>query len=131
MLGFPDDLMNFQGFIHCQKKAQTFFNFYFFTPLKMSPALTAKYQTFISEMSKQNNANATEGISLDPEVFNEDIEDPVDFIIALSNEFENEDLTSEQLRYIADTTNEAYGTAYTEDAVETIIDDFIEAITAE
>ena len=106
----------------------------------MSPALTAKYQTFISEMSKQDNvdvphvfplANATERISLDPEVFNEDIEDPVDFIIALSNEFENEDLTSEQLRYIADTTNEAYGTTYTEDAVETIINDFIEAITAE
>ena len=95
----------------------------------MSPALTAKYQTFISEMSKQNNANATEGISLDPEVFNEDIEDPVDFIIALSNEFENEDLTSEQLRYIADTTNEAYGTEYTEDDVQRIINDFIEAIT--
>ena len=106
----------------------------------MSPALTEKFEIFIYSQKNSNPvdvprvyplARTTEGISLDPEVFNEDIEDPVDFIIALSNEFENEDLTSEQLRYIADTTNEAYGTEYTEDDVQRIINDFIDAITAE
>ena len=106
----------------------------------MSPALTEKFEIFIYSQKNSNPvdvphvfplARTTERISLDPEVFNEDIEDPMDFIIALSNEFENEDLTSEHLRYIADTTNEAYGTAYTEDDVQRIIDDFIEAITAE
>ena len=94
----------------------------------MSPALTEKFEIFIYSQKNSNPVDATEGISLDPEVFNEDIEDPVDFIIALSNEFENEDLTSEQLRYIADTTNEAYGTEYTEDDVQLIINDFIEDI---
>ena len=118
----------------------------------MSPALTEKFEIFIYSQKNSNPvdhnsgrqmltfedvphvyplATSTERISLDPEVFNEDIEDPVDFIIALSNEFENEDLTSEHLRYIADTTNEAYGTTYTEDDVQRIINDFIEAITAE
>ena len=68
----------------------------------MSPALTEKFEIFIYSQKNSNPvdvphvfplATATEIISLDPEVFNEDIEDPVDFIIALSNEFENEDLT--------------------------------------
>ena len=101
----------------------------------MSPALTAKYQTFISEMSKQNNedvprtyplANATEIIEIDPEdlILPVGFEDPVDFIIELSNDCED-------LQYIADKTNEHYGTAYTEDDVQTIINDFSEAITAE
>ena len=111
----------------------------------MSPALTAKYQTFISEMSKQNNddvprtypqsgrtqsvyplANATEIIEIDPEdlILPVGFEDPVDFIIELSNDCED-------LQYIADKTNEHYGTAYTEDDVQTIINDYIEAITAE
>ena len=103
----------------------------------MSPALTAKYQTFISEMSKQNNenqdvphvfplANATEIIEIDPEdlILPVGFEDPVDFIIELSNDCED-------LQYIADKTNEHYGTEYTEDDVQTIINDFIEAITAE
>ena len=100
----------------------------------MSPALTAKYQTFISEMSKQDNediprvfplANATERIELDPEDLILPVaDDPVDFIIELGNECED-------LQYIAEKTNELYDTEYTEDDVQRIINDFIEAITAE
>ena len=51
-------------------------------------------------------------------------DDPVDFIIELSNECED-------LQYIAEKTNELYDTEYTEDDVQRIINDFIEAITAE
>ena len=103
----------------------------------MSPALTAKYQTFISEMSKQNNenqditrvyplANATERIELDPLalILPDGFDDPVDFIIELSNECED-------LQFIAEKTNELYDTTYTEEDVQRIINDFIEAITAE
>ena len=100
----------------------------------MSPALTAKYQTFISEMSKQDNediprvyplANATLLMELDPEDLILPVaDDPEDFIIELGNECED-------LQYIAEKTNELYGTAYTEDDVQRIINDFIEAITAE
>ena len=49
-------------------------------------------------------------------------EDPVDFIIELGNECED-------LQYIAEKTNELYDTEYTEDDVQRIINDFIEAIT--
>ena len=103
----------------------------------MSPALTAKYQTFISEMSKQNNenqdiprvyplANASLVVHLDPEdlILPDIVEDPVDFIIEFSNECDD-------LQYIAEKTNEIYNTEYTEDDVQRIINDFIEAITAE
>ena len=100
----------------------------------MSPALTAKYQTFISEMSKQDNediprvypANATLLMELDPEdlILPDIVDDPVDFIIEFSNECDD-------LQYIAEKTNEIYNTEYTEDDVQTIINDFIEAITAE
>ena len=103
----------------------------------MSPALTAKYQTFISEMSKQNNenqdiprvyplANASLVVHLDPEdlILPDIVDDPVDFIIEFSNECDD-------LQYIAEKTNEIYNTEYTEDDVQRIIDDFIEAITAE
>ena len=103
----------------------------------MSPALTAKYQTFISEMSKQNNenqdiprvyplANASLVVHLDPEdlILPDIVDDPVDFIIEFSNECDD-------LQYIAEKTNEIYNTEYTEDDVQTIINDFIEAITAE
>ena len=101
----------------------------------MSPALTAKYQTFISEMSKQNNenqdiprvyplANASLVVHLDPEdlILPDIVEDPVDFIIEFSNECDD-------LQYIAEKTNEIYNTEYTEDDVQRIINDFIEAIT--
>ena len=103
----------------------------------MSPALTAKYQTFISEMSKQNNENqdvphvfplatATERISLDPLalILPDGFDDPEDFIIELGNECED-------LQFIAEKTNELYDTEYTEDDVQRIINEFIEAITAE
>ena len=103
----------------------------------MSPALTAKYQTFISEMSKQDNedqdiprvyplANASLVVHLDPEdlILPDIVEDPVDFIIEFSNECDD-------LQYIAEKTNEIYNTEYTEDDVQRIINDFIEAITAE
>ena len=59
----------------------------------MSPALTEKFEIFIYSQKNSNPvdvphvyplATATERISLDPEVFNEDIEDPVDFIIMQS-----------------------------------------------
>ena len=67
--------------------------------------------------------NATEIIELDPEDIILPVADnPQDFIIELSNECED-------LQYIADKTNEHYGTAYTEDDVQRIINDFIEAIT--
>ena len=103
----------------------------------MSPALTAKYQTFISEMSKQNNenqdvprvyplANASLVVHLDPEdlILPDIVDDPEDFIIELGNECED-------LQFIAEKTNELYGTTYTEDDVQRIINQFIEAITAE
>ena len=103
----------------------------------MSPALIAKYQTFISEMSKQNNenqdiprvyplANATERIELDPLalLLPDGFDDPEDFIIELGNDCED-------LQFIAEKTNELYDTTYTEEDVQRIINDFIEAITAE
>ena len=101
----------------------------------MSPALTAKYQTFISEMSKQDNediprvyplARTTERIELDPLalLLPDGFDDPEDFIIELGNECED-------LQFIAEKTNELYDTEYTEDDVQRIINDFIEAITAE
>ena len=99
----------------------------------MSPALIAKYQTFISEMSKQDNediprvypANATLLMELDPEDLILPVaDDPEDFIIELGNECED-------LQFIAEKTNELYDTTYTEEDVQRIINDFIEAITAE
>ena len=101
----------------------------------MSPALTAKYQTFISEMSKQDNediprvyplARTTERIELDPLdlILPDGFDDPQDFIIELGNDCED-------LQFIAEKTNELYDTAYTEDDVQRIINEFIEAITAE
>ena len=98
----------------------------------MSPALTAKYQIFISSMSKQNNedvpqtfplANATEIIELSPEEIIVPVaDDPVDFIIELGNECED-------LQSIAEKTNEIYNTTYTEEDVNRFINQFIEAIT--
>ena len=69
-------------------------------------------------------ATATERISLDPEdlILPDIVDDPVDFIIEFSNECDD-------LQYIAEKTNEIYNTEYTEDDVQRIINDFIEAIT--
>ena len=87
-------------------------------------------------MSKQDNENqdiprvyplarTTERIEFDPEDLILPVaDDPVDFIIELGNECED-------LQYIAEKTNELYDTEYTEDDVQRIINDFIEAITAE
>ena len=149
MLGFDDDLMNFSGFIHYQKKAQFYFYFYFFTPLKMSPSMTCKFNSFFefSHMyTRENNedppipqtfplANASLVVHLDPEdiilpVADDhivpgnffEIDDPEDFIIELGNECED-------LQYIAEKTNELFNTEYTEDDVQRIINEFIEAIT--
>ena len=79
--------------------------------------------------------NATEIIELEPEdlilpVADDhivpgnffEIDDPVDFIIELGNECED-------LQYIAEKTNELFNTTYTEEDVNTIINQFIEAIT--
>ena len=136
-VGFPGDLMNFSGFIHYQKKAQFYFYFYFFTPLKMSPSMICKFNSFLefSHMySRENNedlpipqtfplANATEIIELDPEdIILPVADDPEDFIIELGN-------LTEDLQYIAEKTNELFNTTYTEEDVNTIINDFIEAIT--
>ena len=101
----------------------------------MSPALTEKFEIFIYSQKNSNPvdiprvyplvANATLLMELEPEDLILPVaDDPVDFIIELGNECED-------LQYIADTTNEAYGTTYTEDDVQRIINDFIEAITAE
>ena len=61
-------------------------------------------------------------MELDPEDLILPVADnPQDFIIELSNECED-------LQYIAEKTNEAYGTEYTEDDVQLIINDFIEDI---
>ena len=139
--------MNFSGFIHYQKKAQFYFYFYFFTPLKMSPNMICKFNSFIefSHMYQRKNnedipevfplGNATEIIELDPEdiivpVADDhivpgnffEIDDPIDFIIELGNECED-------LQYIAEKTNELFNTTYTEEDVNTIINEFIEAIT--
>ena len=107
----------------------------------MSPALTEKFEFFIYSQKNNNNESHRWSLSNAYDMYslpNQDVhihEDPVDFIIELSDVFYEyfrvEDLTNEQLRYIADKTNEHYGTEYTEDDVQTIIDDFIEAITAE
>ena len=51
-----------------------------------------------------------------------EIDDPIDFIIELGNECED-------LQYIAEKTNELFNTTYTEEDVNTIINQFIEAIT--
>ena len=101
----------------------------------MSPALTEKFEIFIYSQKNSNPvdvphvfplANATERIELDPLalILPDGFDDPVDFIIELGNECED-------LQFIAEKTNELYDTAYTEDDVQRIIDDFIEAITAE
>ena len=100
----------------------------------MSPALTANFDInqSINESHRWPLSNAYDMYSLP----NQDLniyDDPVDFIIELSDAFYEyfrvEDLTNEQLRYIAEKTNELCGTEYTEDDVHTIINDFIEAIT--
>ena len=99
--------------------------------------MTCKFNSFFefSHMySRENNedlpipqtfplANASVVVHLDPEDLILPVaDDPVDFIIELGNECED-------LQYIADKTNELYGTAYTEDDVQRIINEFIEAIT--
>ena len=98
----------------------------------MSPALTEKFEIFIYSQKNNNPvdvphvyplANATLLMELDPEDLILPVaDDPVDFIIELSNECED-------LQYIAEKTNELYDTEYTEDDVQRIINDFIEAIT--
>ena len=101
----------------------------------MSPALTEKFEIFIYSQKNSNPvdvphvfplATATERIELDPLalLLPDGFDDPEDFIIELGNECED-------LQFIAEKTNEEYGTAYTEDDVQRIINDFIEAITAE
>ena len=66
-------------------------------------------------------ANATEIIELDPEDLILPVaDDPIDFIIELGNE-------TDDLQYIAEKTNELYGT--TEEDINTIINELIEAIT--
>ena len=67
--------------------------------------------------------NATEIIELDPEdIILPVADDPIDFIIEFGNE-------CEYLQYIAEKTNELYGTTYTEEDVNTIINEFIESVT--
>ena len=101
----------------------------------MSPALTEKFEIFIYSQKNSNPvdvpheyplANASLVVHLDPEdlILPDIVDDPVDFIIEFSNECDD-------LQYIAEKTNEIYNTEYTEDDVQRIIDDFIEAITAE
>ena len=100
----------------------------------MSPALTEKFEIFIYSQKNSNPvdiprvyplANATVIMELDPEDLILPVaDDPVDFIIELGNECED-------LQYIAEKTNELYDTTYTEEDVQRIINDFIEAITAE
>ena len=101
----------------------------------MSPALTEKFEIFIYSQKNSNPvdiprvyplANASLVVHLDPEdlILPDIVDDPVDFIIEFSNECED-------LQYIAEKTNEIYNTEYTEDDVQRIINDFIEAITAE
>ena len=119
------------------KKAQFYFYFYFFTPLKMSPNMICKFNSFFEFShlySRENNedlpipqtfplANAAEMIELDPEdIILPVADDPEDFIIELGNECED-------LQYIAEKTNELFNTTYTEEDVNTIINQFIEAIT--
>ena len=68
-------------------------------------------------------ANAAEMIELDPEdIILPVADDPEDFIIELGNECED-------LQYIAEKTNDLFNTEYTEDDVQRIINEFIEAIT--
>ena len=99
----------------------------------MSPALTANFDInqSINESHRWPLSNAYDMYSLNQDL---NIYDPVDFIIELSDAFYEyfrvEDLTNEQLRYIAEKTNELCGTAYTEDDVQRIINDFIEESTA-
>ena len=103
----------------------------------MSPSMICKFNSFLefSHMySRENNedlpisqtfplANAAEIIELDPEdIILPVADDPVDFIIELGNECED-------LQYIAEKTNELFNTEYTEDDVQRIINEFIEAIT--
>ena len=67
--------------------------------------------------------NATEIIELDPEdIILPVADDPEDFIIELGN-------LTEDLQYIAEKTDELFNTTYTEEDVNTIINEFIEAIT--
>ena len=93
--------------------------------------MTCKFNSFFefSHMySRENNedlpipqtfplANAAEMIELDPEdIILPVADDPEDFIIELGND-------------IAEKTNELFNTEYTEDDVQRIINEFIEAIT--
>ena len=115
----------------------------------MSPNMICKFNSFIefSHMysnsmnlpdttwySRENNeaipetfplANATEIVELDPEdIILPVADDPNDFIIELSNECDD-------LQYIAEKTNELFNTTYTEEDVNTIINQFIESISEE
>ena len=103
----------------------------------MSPNMICKFNSFFefSHMySRENNedipetfplANATEIVELDPEdIILPVADDPNDFIIELSNECED-------LQYIAEKTNESFNTEYTEDDVQRIINEFIDAISEE
>ena len=119
------------------KNKLNYFYFYFFTPLKMSPNMICKFNSFIefSHMySRENNeaipetfplANATEIVELDPEdIILPVADDPNDFIIELSNECDD-------LQYIAEKTTELFNTEYTEDDIQRIINEFIDAISEE
>ena len=103
----------------------------------MSPNMICKFNSFIefSHMySRENNedipevfplGNATEIVELDPEdIILPVADDPIDFIIELSNECED-------LQYIAEKTNELFNTEYTEDDIQRIINEFIESISEE
>ena len=103
----------------------------------MSPNMICKFNSFLefSHMySRENNsevpetfplANATEIVELDPEdIILPVADDPNDFIIELSNECDD-------LQYIAEKTNELFNTTYTEEDVNTIINQFIESMSEE
>ena len=96
----------------------------------MSPNMICKFNSFFefSHMYTNENiqdipqtfplGNATVVVHLDPEdIILPVAEDPIDFIIELGNECED-------LQFIAEKTNELYGTEYTEDDVQRIINDF-------
>ena len=103
----------------------------------MSPNMICKFNSFFefSHMYSRENiqdipetfplANATEIVELDPEdIILPVADDPNDFIIELSNECDD-------LQYIAEKTNELFNTTYTEEDVNTIINQFIESISEE
>ena len=80
---------------------------------------------YSNSMNLPDSQDIPEIVELDPEdIILPVADDPIDFIIELSNECED-------LQYIAEKTNELFNTEYTEDDVQRIINEFIESISEE